>query len=146
MKKEIKEFVESYNQRMEWNKEILERVNTVLYDFNSTECTRDLIDGYLSTKKITEENCELKDAQIYQLENGKLEMQAFRHSTLCSTYFYTRIGETKEEYMKTKMDAINRTIRALQCNMSKKLSKLSQDIETLSMFASYVNHKNNTEL
>ena len=76
----------------------------------------------------------------------KLEMQAFRHSTLRSTYFYTRIGETKEEYMKTKMDVINRTIRALQCDMSKKLSKLSQDIETLSMFASYVNQKNNTEL
>lgn len=141
MKKEIEEFVEAYNQMMEWNGEILERVNTVLYDFNNIECTRDLIDGYLSTEKITEENCELEDAQIYQLENGKLEMQAFKKTALRSTYFYTRIGETKEEYMKTRMDVINRAIRSLQCDISKKLSKLSQDIETLSMFASYVNQK-----
>ena len=73
---EVKNFVEKYNERIQWNKEILDSLNKKY--LLSHEYTKELVEEYLSSDMIDEENYDLEHVKaVYSYENGTLEMEVF---------------------------------------------------------------------
>ena len=72
----IPEFIEEYNKRMDWNRDILGNVDDAY--LSSHPFMKEIADEYLSTGKITEETHDIDNAKIYEYDDGLLELQVFR--------------------------------------------------------------------
>ena len=79
MKKDIKNFVETYNKNMSWNKDILNNIDIDF--FNKNEETKKIIEEYLPIKTIESERYDLENAKLYNLSYipGILELQAYSY-------------------------------------------------------------------
>lgn len=120
IRKEIKDFVKKYNQRMDCNQDILHKLNI------ETKQSKHLFKDYLTTTKINEDNCDLENAKLYTNENGILEMQAYSFITWGTKYFWVNTNLTEEEYKKDKLIRISNFI-------DKHLSEIFEKIDNLSL-------------
>ena len=73
MKSNIKNFVEEYNKRMSWNADIIKQIG-------KENISVKVIDDYLSTELITEENYDLENASLY--EYGPADERLYYYESL----------------------------------------------------------------
>ena len=115
---EIKKFVEGYNERMDWNREILDTFDK---DFVPDQ-TKDFMDDYFSTDKITEEGYDLESAELYTYDDGMLELQAYSNTKYGTVYFWLKPEEDKETYIRKKnaqiVEEINKTLDELSSTIT----------------------------
>lgn len=118
MKEEVKNFVEEYNKRMDWNKDIRDSINL---DFSPIYT--DIIKDYLSTEKFDEEGYDLESALFYTYDDGLMELQAFSNTDYRTHFFWIRPYETDAEnsYKAKKIEHLKEII-------NKRLEKLQQFI------------------
>lgn len=107
MENKIKTFVEEYNKRMDWNRDILDKFGNEYVPVH----TQIFIKDNLPTDKITEEGFDLENAKMYVYDDsGIQEMQAFNNSTYGTTYFWLRPDEGEDEYKRRKEDDIRKKV------------------------------------
>lgn len=136
MTEEVKKFVEKYNNHMDWNKEILESGS--LDYIPKHEYFKALVDEYLSTEKINEEDYDLENAKVYTYEeDGTLELQVFSNKIYHGVYFWAK-PYSKEEYISSRLAYIkkelNAKIEALKKEIDERQIKLEQYRAFVSMY------------
>lgn len=115
MKDAVKNFVEEYNKRMDWNKDIRDSLNL---DFNPIYT--DVIKDYLTTEKLDEEGYDLENALVYTYNSGLIELQAFSNTAYRTHYFWVQPYETdvensyKAHTIKYIKESIDRRLKELQ--------------------------------
>ena len=106
---EINFFIEKYNERMDWNIELRKYFDETFLSENPEDVGY-IVDEWLNTKKITEENTDTTDANIYECDrkDGKkaLELQAFDKDDCHWAYWWTGIEETEDEYKKRTLSLL----------------------------------------
>ena len=119
MEQDVKSFVEKYNERCRWNKDILKDIDIADYPQVGK-----IIDSYLSTKEITEEGYDLEHAKCYTYDNGTLELQAFSNETYGTSYFWVKPEENEDTYKKHRKEIVAKEIH-------ERLGEILPSIETL---------------
>ena len=122
MKSNIKNFVEEYNKRMSWNADIIKQIGKENIPIK-------VIDDYLSTELITEENYDLENASLYEYGPadawaGTFELQVFSNESLGTVYFWLKSIQSEDEYKSKKIEIIKK-------KMNEKIDELSEKIEEL---------------
>ena len=138
MKITVQEFVENYNKCMDWNIELRQRLNTELFSDHDT--IAEILDSYLSDRKITPENYEIENAIIYENAPDHYEMHVFSYLTYRDTYFWTTFGMTKEEYIADRLRVIKRELLRELDDTNIKLDTLAIKKEKLEQFATSINN------
>lgn len=107
MKEEVKNFVEEYNKRMDWNKDIRDSLNLGFIPIYT-----DIIKEYLTTEKLDEEGYDLENALFYTYDDGLMELQAFSNTVYRTHYFGVKPYETDAEnsYKSEKIEHIKEKI------------------------------------
>ena len=112
-KEEIDFFVEKYNERVQWNIELRKYFDETFLSENPEDVGY-IVDTWLDTKKITEENTDTSDANIYERDrkdgSKALELQAFDKDDCYFTYWWTRTDETEDEYKKKTLSLLLKDI------------------------------------
>lgn len=133
----VDEFIEKYNQHIDWNAEVRDKLNIELLESNPV--TKDIIDGYLSAFKITPNSHEIESAKIYDCDkNNTYELQAYSYESYHIEYFWCNPDITKEEYLNERVmyisqeaqrhiEEIQKTMGELQHNLNC-VNTLFQDI------------------
>lgn len=137
MKEEVKNFVEKYNNNMDWNKEILESGSLDFVQVH--EHAKALAEEYLSTEKINEEDYDLENAKVYTYEeDGTLELQVFSNKIYHGVYFWVKPYYSKEEYISSRLAYIkkelNIKIEVLKKEIEEREIKLEQYRAFVSMY------------
>ena len=136
MKEEVKNFVEKYNNNMDWNKEILESGSLDFVQVH--EHTKALAEEYLPTEKINEEDYDLENAKVYTYEDtGTLELQVFSNKIFHGVYFWVK-PYSKDEYISSRLTYIkkelNTKIEVLKREIDERQIKLEQYRAFVSMY------------
>lgn len=138
MKKTVQEFIENYNKCMEWNTDLRQRLHIEL--FSDHETTAEILDSYLSDKKITPENYELSNAVLYECAPNHYEMHVYSYLTYHDSYFWTTFGMTKEEYIADRLRVIKKELLRELDDTNSKLDILVLKKEKLGQFANSINN------
>lgn len=122
MKSNIKNFVEEYNKRMSWNRDIIKQ-------FGKKNIPAEIIDDYLSTELLNEENYDLENAALYEYGKndawaGTLELQAFSKESYRTVYFWVRPIQSEDEYKSEKIKYIKESIIKKIDELTEKLNEL----------------------
>lgn len=129
----IPEFIEEYNKRMDWNRDILGDLDDTY--LSAHPFMKEITDEYLSTGKITEETYDIDNAKIYEYDDGLLELQAQSKRTYRLTYFWVDPNEDEEQYKAKKiekvLDVLKKNKDEIVGKIKEETSKLN-DIEILS--------------
>lgn len=130
MKSNIKNFVEEYNKRMSWNRDIIKQLG-------KKNIPDKIIDDYLSTELIDKENYDLENASLYEYGpddpwTGTLELQAFSNESYRTVYFWIRPIQSEDEYKSEKIELIKK-------KMNEKIDELYEKIKE---FTSEFKHYN----
>ena len=106
-REEVKKFVEEYNKRMDWNKDIRDSLNL---DFHPIYTN--IIKDCLDTEKLDEEGYDLENAAFYTYDDGLMELQAFSNTAYRTHYFWVQPYETDAEksYKAEKIEYIKESI------------------------------------
>ena len=133
----IPEFIEEYNKRMEWNRDILGSVDDAY--LSSHPFMKEIADKYLSTGKITEEAYDIDNAKIYEYDDeadsGLLELQAQSKRTYRCTYFWMNPNKDEGQYKAEKIESVLGVLKKNKDEAVEKIkaeTKKLNDIEALS--------------
>lgn len=80
--KQIADFVEKYNEQMDWNKDIRSNIK------NGSKWSKDFIEKWIPTDKIDESSFELENAKVYPCDSKRLEMHVYSYKNYGSVYFW----------------------------------------------------------
>ena len=134
MKEEVKNFVIEYNTRMCWNKDIINKLG-------ENNIPQDIIDEYLETDFIDEENYDLENATLYEYGEGDswrgtLELQAYSNKRCRGIYFWIKSDDTEETYKGKKIANIKTEVEK-KCNeLYEKINSLTSEFKQYSEFKS----------
>lgn len=121
-KEEIDFFVEKFNERVEWNIDIRKNLDENFLSENYYEIGY-IVDDWLYTKKITDENTNFNEAQIYEYDDEGVvvqELQALDTDDYHWVYYHSKVYETEEVYKKKTISNLLEEIK----HESKRLTKL----------------------
>ncbi len=138
MEKTIQEFIENYNERIDWNIELRQRLNSEL--FSDHETTAEILEDYLSDRKITPENYEITGAVIYKNSPAHYELHVYSYLTYGEAYFWTTFGMTKEEYIADRINVIKRVLSREIASTDSKIDALTIKKEKLEQFNCRINN------
>lgn len=124
MKEEIRKFVEEYNKRIDWNKEILG-------DIGGLDNIKHFMDSFISTKKIAEEGYDLEHAKCYTYEDGMLELQAFNNATYGTSYFWVKPIMGESEYKEDRRQIVKKEINERLQQILPELEKITAQKDSL---------------
>ncbi len=133
MEAEIKNFVEEYNKRMNWNNDIR---NTLDMDYiNKHEKAKKYIDDYFEIQYLDDKHFDLENAKLYKYDKddawaGTLELHVFNNKTYCTSYFWVNPSENEEEYKSKKINSI-KNILDKELKELKKLFDTYVELDTL---------------
>lgn len=126
----IPEFVEEYNKRMDWNRDILGYIDDAY--LSAHPFMKEITDEYLSTGKITEETYDIDNAKIYEYDDeesfGLLELQAQSKRTYRLTYFWVDPNEDEGRYKANKIEVV---LRVLKENKDEIVGRIKDETEKL---------------
>lgn len=133
MKKETQKFVEAYNQRTDWNSEILKEAqlspNNCSGDF-----LRNLLDGYMTQEKITEENYDLENAEVYDSIRGQKELQAFSKESLRTHYFWCTPTISETDYKNEHLAIVTKEINRRRTDLVSQIRTLQDELKELDFY------------
>ena len=132
MKEEVKIFVEDYNKKIQ---EVDLKIRESLKDQLKDPRLADMLDDYIGDEIITPENVDLVDAEVYEYENHRLELQAFNNKTLQHTYWWTTPTQTVEEYRKNRLKIIGELLSDNIDTLKKNIDDAKKSLDvTMSAF------------
>lgn len=118
--KQIADFVENYNKCMDWNRDILDKLN---FDI---KYAKDFVEDYLTTDKIDKDSYDLEHAKVYTYEDkGMLELQAYSYKSYGTHYFWTFPNYTEQSYKEKKLNDINRYVIGHLYELTEKINELT---------------------
>lgn len=127
MENNVKSFVEEYNKRIEWNKDL---IKSIFNDFDLETVSdelKDLFDDFLSVDSITEEGYDLENANVYTYEDtGTLELQAFNNTTYRGNYFWVKPIENEDDYKDDRLRIIEKVVTKRLGQIIPELNKLTK--------------------
>ena len=134
MKPEVEKFVAQYNQRVDWDMEILSKINLDLIKDN--KCAKEIVDTYLTDEKIDAAECDLENAQVYKLNgnDNKYEIQVYNKSYCCSFFYQVVFDQDKESYIKERLKLIDEMRDRLCKEKFAKIKELSEDLSCIHSF------------
>lgn len=119
----LQEFIEQYNNHIDWNMEIRDKMDITALEANPE--TKNIINSYLSGKKMSIDNFDVETAEIYVYEDrGIYELQIYSYESYHTTYFWCNPDISKEEYLKERVDVITQ-------EASRRAEEIQQNIEEL---------------
>lgn len=119
----LEEFIEQYNKHVDWNMEIRDKMDIASLEANPV--TKDIVNSYLSGKKMSIDNYDVETAEIYKYEDrGIYELQIYSYESYHTTYFWCNPDISKEEYLKERVDVITQ-------EASRRAEEIQQNIEEL---------------
>lgn len=119
----LQEFIEQYNNHIDWNMEIRDKMDIASLEANPV--TKDIVNSYLSGKKMSIDNFDVETAEIYRYEDrGIYELQIYSYESYHTTYFWCNPDISKEEYLKERVDVITQ-------EASRKAGEIQHNIEEL---------------
>ncbi len=134
----VKEFIEKYNQHIDWNMEIRNTLN--IQALESNPVTKEIINDYLSSEKITADKYEIKNAQIYKYEgDNKYELQIYSFESYRTIYFWCNLDITKDEYIKERVSIISREAKTQLEEAQNKMKELQNDLDCLNILSQGLN-------
>lgn len=126
----IPEFVEEYNKRMDWNRDILGHIDDAY--LSAHPFMKEIVDEYLSTGKITEETYDIDNAKIYEYDDeesfGLLELQAQSKRTYRLTYFWVDPNEDEGRY---KANKIEHVLDVMEKSKNETIARINADTKKL---------------
>ena len=100
----LQEFIEAYNQNIDWNKDILMSINS---EIRENQYVKSIIDDYLSTEKINNETCDLySNFEIFECDNNVKELQIYSFITYCTMYYKVNLEIDEKTYKKEKVNIL----------------------------------------
>lgn len=125
MKSNIKNFVEEYNKRMSWNADIIKQLG-------KKNIPTKIIDDYLSTELIDEENYDLENASLYEygpddVWAGRRELQVFSNKSYRTVYFWVKPIQSEDEYKSEKIKYIKEVMNEKLDELYEKIKGLTSD-------------------
>lgn len=134
----VKEFIEKYNQHIDWNMEIRNTLN--IQALESNPVTKEIINDYLSSEKITADKYEIENAQIYKYEgDNKYELQIYSFESYRTIYFWRNLDITKDEYIKERVSIISREAKTQFEEAQNKMKELQNDLDCLNILSQGLN-------
>ena len=125
MKSNIKNFVEEYNKRMSWNADIIKQLG-------KKNIPTKIIDDYLSTELINEEDYDLENASLYEYGPddawaGNLELQAFSNKSYRTVYFWVKPTKLEDEYKSERIELIKKKMNEKIDELYEKIKEFTSD-------------------
>ena len=117
-----------------WNKDIINKLG-------EKNIPQDIIDKYLETDFIDEENYDLENATLYEYGEGDswcgtLELQAYSNERCRGIYFWVKSSDTEETYKDKKIAKIKTEVEK-KCNeLYEKINSLTSEFKQYSEFKS----------
>lgn len=100
----LQEFIEAYNRKIDWNKDILMSINP---EIRENQYVKNIIDGYLSTEKINDETCDLYgNFEIFECDNNVKELQIYSFITYCTMFYKVNPEIDEKTYKKEKVNLL----------------------------------------
>lgn len=143
MEKTIQEFIENYNEQIDWNIELRQRLNSE--PFSDYETIAEILENYLSDRKITPENYELSGAVMYKNNPDHYELHVYSYLTYHEAYFWTTFGMSKEEYIADRINVIKGKLSREIASTDSNIDALTVKKEKLAQFNSRINNLQETE-
>ena len=143
---EVQDFVEEYNQLIDWNIEFRKEIDTSWLESKADAVK--LLDGFFSTEKITPEGYDLENAKVFKYEDtGRYELQAYSKSTYHTIYFWCTPFMTKEEYINGQIEFIKEEIKKIREESIVTISNLRDKVNVMDdmngkLFVYNYKHKN----
>ena len=136
----VKEFIEKYNQHIDWNMEIRNTLNIPALESNPV--TKEIINDYLSNEKITADKYEIETAQIYKYEgDNKYELQMYSYTTYGTTYFWCKPDITKEDYLNERVTVISEEAKRHIEEIKKTMENLRGNLNSMTILSRGINKK-----
>ena len=136
MTKDVKNFVELYNRRSDWDTELIDLLDRKYV--MSNKYLKGIILDYLHEGKITPENCDLKNAKVYSYNPSDnfrhmvcLELQAYSYDRYHETYFWVYPDDTEESYKEYKLNYIKDVFREKKDALEDKLKGCRNKLDQL---------------
>ena len=138
-REELDNFIAGYNLRMKWNSETKKAMDDKFIADNDE--VRDLIDDWLPTTIISEEDNNLPDVDVidnrdpelyeYTDDNGDavLELHTFSVTDCHHAYYHYKPNETEDEYKKKRMNFILNNVRKILDEYKNKVSEMTKQTE-----------------
>lgn len=127
-------FVEQYNRCMDWNAEL--RYFLPVGIIESHEDTRYLLDGFLSTEKITPESYDIYDANIFKSDTpNRYEMEVYSNIECDFVHFWCTIGQSEEEYKEECIKVLYKYVNELYDTAVEEEKKAHQKLEAAKSFS-----------
>lgn len=133
MKKKVREFVKAYNQRADWNSEILKEAQ-LLPNNCSGDFLRNLLDGYMTQEKITEEDYDLENAEVYDSIWGKKELQAFSKESLRTHYFWCAPTISETDYKNDHLAIVTTEINRRRTDLVSQIRTSQDELKELDFY------------
>jgi len=143
---EVQDFVEEYNQLIDWNIEFRKEIDTSWLESKADAVK--LLDDFFSTEKITPEGYDLENAKVFKYEDtGRYELQAYSKSTYHTIYFWCTPFMTKEEYINGQIEFIKEEIKKIREESIVTISNLRDKVNVMDdmngkLFVYNYKHKN----
>ena len=124
----VNKFIEEYNQRIDWNLELREKMK-LTPEVMANGKVDYLISHFIATEKIISENYDIDTASVYFYEDtGINELQVYNYGCYCASYFWCKFGMTKEEYFKDRIEYMTKEINKLYSEAKTEMEKLQGDM------------------
>ena len=142
----VQDFVEEYNQLIDWNIEFRKEIDTSWLETKSDAVQ--LLDGFFSTEKITPEGYDLKNANVFKYEEtGRYELQAYSKAKCYTIYFWCTPYMSKEKYINGQIEFIKEEIEKIRKESIVTISNLRDKVDVMDdmndkLFVYNYKHKN----
>ena len=136
----VEKFIEKYNERIGWNKELRSTMNIDVLEGNPA--TKRILGDYLSNFEIKPEDYEMETAEIYKYEESNTyELQIYSYSTYHTTYFWCDPDITKDEYIKERVSIISREAKTQLEETQNKIKELEGIAISMNILLQDINRK-----
>ena len=146
-REEIDKFIDGYNLRMKWNADIRKAMDKKFIADN--EEVKDLIDDWIPTTIISEEDNDLlgvevnvidnnADTELYEYtgDNGNVihELHTFSVTDCHHAYYRYATNENEEEYKKRRVNFLLNDINKILDEYNKRISEMTKQTKIFTEF------------
>lgn len=136
----LETFIEKYNERIGWNKELRSTMNIDVLEGNPA--TKRILGDYLNGFEIMPEDYELETAKIYKYEESNTyELQIYSFESYHTVYFWCDPDITKDEYIKERVSIISREAKTQLEETQNKIKELESIATSMNILLQDINKK-----
>ena len=111
----LQEFIEVYNQNIDWNKDIIMSIKPKIRE---NDCVKTIISSYLSTRKISNETCDLNgNFEIFDYGDNRKELQIYSRVSHCNISYLINPKLDEKAYKTEKVNFLIANISGYRDNI-----------------------------